>query len=74
LGGGGVEVGDGDAGDLGEGFVGEEGLMRGDEDVGEGEEAGEFVILEAVLGVVLKKDAFLFFIHIQGDATKMASL
>ncbi len=69
-----MEIGDGDSGDLGEGFVGEEGLMGGDEDVGKGEQTGEFVILESVLGVVLKKDAFLFFIHVQGDATQVTGL
>jgi hypothetical protein len=42
VGGGGLGVGDGDAGDFGQGFLGEEGLMGGDEDVGESEEPGEF--------------------------------
>ena len=39
------EVFGGDASDFGEGFAGEEGLVAGDEDVWEGEEAREDVVL-----------------------------
>ena len=73
VGGGGLGVGDGDAGDFGEGFLGEEGLMGGDEDVGEGEEAGEFVVVEDLAGEVLEEDAFFFLINVEGDAADLAA-
>ena len=62
------DVGGGDACDFGEGFVGEEGLMGGDEDVREVEEEGEFVVDEELTGEVLEEDAFFFFIDVEGDA------
>ena len=66
------DVGGGDAGDFGEGFVGEEGLMGGDEDVREVEEEGEFVVDEELAGEVLEENAFFFFVDVEGDACDAA--
>ena len=49
---GGFEFGqalEGGLGDFAEGVIGEEGLVAGDEDVGEGEKAGEQVVLEDLI-------------------------
>ena len=48
-----------------QGFLCKEGLVGSDEDVGEGEETGEFVVLEDFAGKVLEKDTFLFFVDIK---------
>lgn len=59
---------DGDACDFLEGFLGEEGLVCGDEDVGEVDEADEFIVENDGIGEVLKEDALFFFVDIECDA------
>src|SRR6185437_2978432 len=68
----GGEVGGGHAGDLGEGFLREKGLVCGDEDVGESEQAREFVVLQDLAGEIFEEDAFLFFIHVERNAAEAA--
>lgn len=43
------------AGDFAERFMGEEGLVRGDQDVGEIEQQREFVVVQHLAGEVFKK-------------------
>ena len=62
----------GHSGDLGEGFLGEEGLMGGDENIGKAEQAGKFIVLQHLAGEIFEKDAFLLFIHIQRDSAEVA--
>ena len=53
-----TQIRHGDTSDLVERFLGQKGLVRGDEHVGEAEQAAEFIVLQqAVLGVILKEDA-----------------
>jgi hypothetical protein len=68
----GGEVGGGHAGDLGEGFLREKGLVCGDEDVGESEQAREFVVLQDLAGEILEEEAFLFLIHVERNAAEAA--
>ena len=68
----GREVGGGHAGDLGEGFLREKGLVCGDENVGESEQAREFVVMQDLAGEILEEDAFLFLIHVERDAAEAA--
>ena len=46
--------------------------MGSDEHVGKGQQSGQFVVLQYLAGMVLKKDAFLFLIDIQRYAADMA--
>lgn len=55
---------DRDVRNVGEGFGGEEGLVSSDEDVWEGEEASEDVVLKSFLGEVAEEDVFLFLIDV----------
>ena len=65
----GGDVLQGGGGNVVKGFVGQKGLMRGDEDVGKGQQAGEGVVLEYFLGEVAKEDAFLFFVDIKAGGS-----
>jgi hypothetical protein len=66
------EVGGGHAGDFREGFLVEKGLVCGDEDIGESEQARECVVLQDLAGEILKQDTFLFFIHVERNAAETA--
>jgi hypothetical protein len=64
---------EGGVGDFVEGVVGEEGLMSGDEDIGEGEEPGEDVVREDVGGVVGEKKSRFLLIDIDGESADLAA-
>jgi hypothetical protein len=55
-GGQGGDVDSGHAGDLGEGFLCEKGLMCSDENVGESEQAREFVVVQDLAREILEED------------------
>ena len=57
----------GDTGDLGEGVGREKSLVRGHEDVGETDEAGEIVVLQDIVGEVLKKDTLFDLVDIESN-------
>ena len=61
-------------GDFAEGVVGEEGLVAGDEDVGEGKQAGKQVVLEDLGGAVFKKEAGLLLVDVDGEVADVALL
>src|ERR1700760_1089632 len=66
----GGEVGGGHASDLGEGFLRQKGLVCSDENVGESEQAREFVVVQDLAGEILEEDAFLFLIDVERDPAK----
>ena len=52
-------------GDVAHGFAGEEGLVGGDDDVGEREEAGEGVVVDDFVGLVLVEVVALFLVNVE---------
>jgi len=68
------EVPHGAAGDLGQGFVGEESLVAAHDDVGEGHEAHEGVVLDDLGRVVVVEEAALGLVHVEGQAAEVATL
>ena len=50
-------------GDGGQRFVGEEGLVRGDDDIGKGQQAGQGVVLQRQVGVIFEEQFRFLFIH-----------
>lgn len=64
----------GDAGDFAKGFVREESLVRGDEDVWEGKEHGKFIVEEDLARKIFEEDAFFFLINIERDTPELATL
>lgn len=64
------DIFDCDAGNFTEGLVSEERLMSGDQDVGEHEEAGQFVVLEDRSGQILEKDPLFLLVDVQGNSAE----
>ena len=64
---------EGGFGDFMESMIGEEGLMSGHEDVGEGEEPGKDVIRKDIGGVIGKEEAGFFLVYIDGESTDVAA-
>lgn len=52
------------------GLYGEEAHVGGDEDVGEGGEPCQVVILDDFIGAVFVEEAFLFLVYVQADAAE----
>lgn len=64
---------EGGFGDFMESMIGEEGLMSGHEDVGEGEEPGKDVIRKDIGGVIGKEEAGFFLVDIDGETADVAA-
>jgi hypothetical protein len=52
----------------------QKGLVRGDEDIGEGEQAREDVVLDDVIAMVLKEELRLFLIDVECDRANLLTL
>ena len=63
------QIVDGGSGDIVQGLVGQESLVRGDDDIGHGNQANQLVILHDVTGEVLIEQVALFFINVQTGCT-----
>ena len=73
---GGVKLGkalEGGFGNPVQGVVGEESLMAGNEDIGEGEESGKDVVRKDIGGVVSKKEACFLLINVNGETPDLAA-
>lgn len=70
----GAQVPQGAGGDLVQGLLGEEGLVAADEDVVEGGQTHEQVIVDDVTGVVSVEEAALALVHVEGDAAEPPAL
>ena len=70
----GGDVVQGGAGDGVERFVGEKGLVRGDDDVGEAQQAGQGVVLQRQVGVILEEQLRLFLVDVQAQVAELAAL
>ena len=64
---------EGGLGNFVKGVIGEEGLMSGNEDVGEGEKSGEDVIGQDIGGVVGKEEAGFLLVDIDGEPANVAA-
>lgn len=58
------DLGDRTFGDIFHSFLGEESLMSGNLDVGESQQALKYIVLNNVIGHILKKQICLLFVHI----------
>lgn len=70
----GADVRQGCVGDVGQRFASEERLVRCNEHIGEGEETGQHVVLQDLVGEVAKEDAFLFLVDAQSGCADLAPL
>lgn len=68
------EVPKGDVGDLAQRLLGEEGLVPADEDVVEGGEAHEVVVLDDGAGVVVVEEGALVLVHVEGQTAEVPLL
>lgn len=55
-------------------FAGEKRLVRGDDHIGEGQQARQHIVLQRLVGAVLEKQLGLFFIDIQPQVAELAAL
>ena len=72
-----AEVGDAGQSGLGDvrlGLAGEERLVGGDDDVGEGHEPGKRVVLDGVVGTVLEEVVGLLFVDVESGGADLAGL
>ena len=69
-GGEGVEAGEDGGRDVVEGFVGEEGLVAGDDDAGVGDEAGEERVGDAGVGVVFEEQGGFVFVDVKAESAE----
>ena len=68
------DVAEGGFGDVGQSLVGEEGLVAGDQHVGEGEEPGEDVVAEDVVRQIPEEQIAFFLVDIEGERADPAIL
>ena len=69
----GSDVVQGGAGDGVERFVGEKGLVCGDDDVGKAQQAGQGVVLQWQVGVILEKQFRLLLVDVQAQVAELAA-
>lgn len=69
-----LKVVDGALGNLGEGLLGEEGLVAADDHVGERHETHQHVVLDDVRGVVVVKELTLGLVHVEREASDVVGL
>lgn len=65
---------EGGLGDAAKGMICEKCLMAGDKDVGKGEEPGKNVILQNLRRAILKEEASLLLVDIDGEVANMPFL
>src|SRR5262249_50708303 len=51
-------------------FLSKKSLVRGDEHIGKGKEARQFVILQDLSGQIFKENALLFFVHVESHTAE----
>ncbi|KFJ89677.1 hypothetical protein ACP87_07715 [Pseudomonas oleovorans] len=61
------------AGDGIECFVGEKSLVRGDDDVGKAQQAGQSIVLQRQVGMILEEQFRLFFVDVQAQVAELAA-
>lgn len=59
-----VNIFQGNTSNFSHGFAGEKGLMAGDNDIGEREQARKHVVLQQLIGIVFKEEISFFFVDI----------
>ena len=59
--------------DVAQGLAGEEGLVRGDEHVGEGQQARQHVVLQHLVRQVLEEDPLLLLVDIEPGRADVAA-
>ncbi|SCE28376.1 hypothetical protein GA0115236_14528 [Streptomyces sp. IgraMP-1] len=67
-----ADVADGGVDDLGDGVLGVVRLVRGDDDVGEGHQAGQHVVGHHVEGLVVEEEPGLGLVDVEADAEEAA--
>ena len=61
-------------GDVAQRLTGEEGLVAGDQDVGEGQQALEHVVLDDLRGEILEEQVGLLLVDVDGEIADLAAL
>ena len=61
-------------GDLGESLTGKESLVSGNQDIWEGKETSQFIVMQDLTGQVLKKDTLFLFVDVEPHPAELTAL